>query len=82
MKYAYCAGCGAQLGRSSGMIYLCDDCKRTVPTEIVPDSLEQTIVELRERVAFLERANASLSAERRRVLDEFKRCVDLIPYED
>lgn len=35
------------------------------------ESLEQTILKLRERVAFLERANQSLGAERSRLLATF-----------
>lgn len=42
------------------------------------DSLDQTLLKLRDRVEFLERANASLSADRRRVMDEFQRCEEIL----
>ena len=38
---------------------------------MAPQSLEQTLFKLRERVSFLERANQSLGADRSRLLAEF-----------
>lgn len=43
-----------------------------------PDSLEQTILKLRERIAVLERANTTLGADRSRLLKQFSEIEEML----